>query len=156
VASWSKSALSRLVIVGLIVIALDQLSKWLVLTYAAGSVHFNADAAFSLALPEWAIGLIFLGLVLVTLLFWKSWTVVERFRLALPLGLIAGGALSNIIDRLVRGAVVDFINLRVWPVFNLADTALVVGTILFLWYSWRYSTTSHGKRGPQRQSRDVA
>lgn len=54
------------------------------------------------------------------------------------LGLILGGALGNLIDRLfrspgpLRGAVVDWIDLRVWPVFNLADSALVIGVCLAL------------------------
>jgi signal peptidase II len=52
------------------------------------------------------------------------------------LGLILGGALGNLTDRLLRGEmplrgrVVDFIDLHVWPVFNLADTAIVVGALL--------------------------
>ena len=55
---------------------------------------------------------------------------------AVSLGLILGGALGNLVDRIfrapgpLRGAVVDWIDLRVWPVFNLADSALVVGVCL--------------------------
>jgi len=53
------------------------------------------------------------------------------------LGLVLGGALGNLIDRLAggidfSGKVVDFIDFRVWPVFNLADTAVVVGMILLV------------------------
>ena len=51
---------------------------------------------------------------------------------ALALGLVLGGALGNLTDRLVRGPrapgrVVDFIDVHIWPVFNVADTAIVVG-----------------------------
>jgi signal peptidase II len=51
------------------------------------------------------------------------------------LGLILGGALGNLTDRIVRGTgftgqVVDFVDFRVWPVFNLADSAIVVGAVL--------------------------
>ncbi len=58
---------------------------------------------------------------------------------AMTMGLIciAGGALGNLTDRFTRGAVIDFLELRwqelSWPVFNLADTAIVVGTGLVLW-----------------------
>lgn len=58
------------------------------------------------------------------------------------LGLVLGGALGNLTDRVIRapglrGRVVDFIDLQVWPVFNLADTAIVVGAILLAWVGLR-------------------
>ncbi len=46
--------------------------------------------------------------------------------------LIIGGAMGNLIDRLHLGYVIDFIDFRVWPVFNLADTAITIGTIIIL------------------------
>jgi signal peptidase II len=49
---------------------------------------------------------------------------------AVGLGLALGGATSNLCDRVLRGAVVDFIALRAWPAFNLADAAMVAGTAL--------------------------
>jgi signal peptidase II len=54
---------------------------------------------------------------------------------AFALGLILGGALGNLTDRIVRGPgwtgrVVDFVDLHVWPIFNVADTAIVIGAIL--------------------------
>ena len=54
----------------------------------------------------------------------------------LSLSLILGGALGNVIDRLCLGYVVDFIDLRVWPVFNIADSAITVGVSLLLWQSF--------------------
>lgn len=50
------------------------------------------------------------------------------------LGLIGGGAVGNLIDRAWRGYVVDFLDLEVWPVFNIADMAIVSGGILLGWY----------------------
>lgn len=60
---------------------------------------------------------------------------LDRRPLALALGLILGGALGNLTDRIVNGPglagyVIDFIDLQVWPVFNLADASIVVGAIL--------------------------
>jgi signal peptidase II len=46
---------------------------------------------------------------------------------ALPMGLVLGGSLGNVLDRVRAGGVTDFIDLRVWPVFNLADIAITVG-----------------------------
>ena len=61
---------------------------------------------------------------------------------AFALGLVLGGALGNLTDRALRapelrGHVVDFIDLHVWPVFNVADAAIVVGAILLAWTGFR-------------------
>lgn len=48
------------------------------------------------------------------------------------LALIAGGATGNLIDRLIFGGVIDYIDVRVWPVFNLADMAIVAGSLLII------------------------
>jgi signal peptidase II len=60
---------------------------------------------------------------------------LSRPLVAVALGLVLGGALGNLTDRVARGPglsgkVTDFIDLRVWPVFNLADSAVVIGAIL--------------------------
>lgn len=49
------------------------------------------------------------------------------------LGLVLGGALGNLVDRLRYGRVVDFLDFRVWPVFNLADMSIVIGACLLVW-----------------------
>lgn len=48
-------------------------------------------------------------------------------------GLVGGGALGNLVDRLRTGKVIDFMELRIWPVFNLADVAIVLGVGFLLW-----------------------
>ena len=62
----------------------------------------------------------------------------------IAVGAIIGGAIGNLADRAFRegggffgGAVVDFIDLQWWPVFNVADSAIVVGGILVVWRGWR-------------------
>ena len=53
-------------------------------------------------------------------------------------GLLLGGALGNAMDRTLRGAVTDFFDFRICPVFNVADIGIVVGVALLLWYSWTH------------------
>lgn len=57
----------------------------------------------------------------------------NSFILKLSLSLILGGAIGNLIDRLRFGFVVDFLDFRVWPVFNLADSAITVAAFLLTW-----------------------
>jgi signal peptidase II len=61
-------------------------------------------------------------------------------RLWLPAALLLGGALGNLADRVRDGAVIDFIDLPLWPTFNLADVAIVVGVLLLLFDVEREST----------------
>lgn len=61
----------------------------------------------------------------------------------IALYLILSGAVSNLIDRLRLGAVIDFLDFRIWPVFNLADTAITIGAIL-LTYSLLFKKTDNG------------
>jgi signal peptidase II len=68
---------------------------------------------------------------------------------AAALGLVLGGALGNLTDRALRGPglrgrVIDFVDLHVWPVFNVADAAIVVGALLLAWWSFRAGRTGAG------------
>ena len=51
----------------------------------------------------------------------------------LPAGLLTGGALGNLLDRLANGAVTDFVKLPLWPAFNVADMAITFGVLALLW-----------------------
>lgn len=75
--------------------------------------------------------------ILVSVLIVAAAFRIESRGTAVALGLVLGGALGNLTDRAVRGdglggPVVDFIDLQVWPVFNLADSAIVIGAVLLV------------------------
>lgn len=136
-----------MVVVGLVVALLDQLTKWWVIRQLAPGesrpivpgllyltrVH-NPGAAFGL----FAYHQLFLsaGAMAVLLVAWWRRRDIQRLprgmQLAVAVGL--GGAVGNLIDRLWRGAVVDFIDTLVIPVFNVADTAIVAGVAVLLLY----------------------
>jgi len=90
-------------------------------------VH-NTGSAFGLISSEWvliAVGVAVCVAVLAYAIVGRgAKTARER---ALPMGLVLGGSLGNVLDRIRAGGVTDFIDLRVWPVFNLADIAITVG-----------------------------
>ena len=101
----------------------------------------NSGGAFSLGQnAPWlfATASLLVSLVIVVTAFRHT-----RIVTAVALGLILGGALGNLIDRLVRGdglvggRVVDFIDLHWWPVFNLADSSIVVGALMLGFASWQ-------------------
>jgi signal peptidase II len=74
-------------------------------------------------------------------------THMERRLVWLPTGLLVGGAAGNLIDRAREGSVTDFVDLPLWPAFNLADTAITVGVLSLL-----YVVEGPPSRGPGRRS----
>jgi signal peptidase II len=71
----------------------------------------------------------------------------------MAMGLLLGGAIGNLTDRLVRhhhGAVIDFIDLRWWPVFNLADASITIGAVLWIAVGLRTRPTHQPAAGPAR------
>ncbi len=110
------------------------------------SLVHNAGAAFGLPALGWVlVGVGFLCcLVIPVLLFRQPGTSTWQ---AVLLGLIWGGAAGNLLDRLRTGAVIDFIDLKVWPVFNVADIGITVGVLLLV-LPYVVSGVPAGKNGP--------
>ncbi|MBL8775381.1 MAG: signal peptidase II [Acidimicrobiales bacterium] len=136
--------------VAVAVLAADQLSKsWAVERLSDGrtidligslrfNLAFNSGAAFSRGTgfgPVIAV----LAVLLIAALLWTGRSATSKLS-AVAVGLIVGGAVGNLTDRLLRdgpggflgGAVVDFVDLQWWPIFNVADSAVVVGGILLV------------------------
>ncbi|MEO5338956.1 MAG: signal peptidase II [Magnetococcus sp. MYC-9] len=145
----------------LLVFLADQLSKWYLsgrlaeggITVLPGFfdlelVH-NLGAAFGMFAdwpPAWRtlilVGVALCATLFIVFLLRRS----ERGGEAVGLGLVLGGALGNLYDRLQNGWVVDFIHVHwhdlSWPVFNLADSAISIGVGLLLWDSFRKTGTT--------------
>lgn len=138
------SAFGRAGLLAVVVLGLDQLTKHLVRAgIAVGDerkffigvklVHVrNTGVAFSLFSGGGGVVLaITLGALALLLVYLARRP--DRPWLWLPTGLLIGGALGNLIDRLAHGAVTDFIKLPAWPAFNLADIAITFGVLALLW-----------------------
>jgi signal peptidase II len=99
-----------------------------------GVFHFtlvhNTGAAFGLLKNQLVllIATSLLAVVLMSLSLHRVRSAPPVYRIALSL--IFSGALGNLIDRVFMGYVIDFIDLRVWPVFNIADSAITIGAVL--------------------------
>jgi signal peptidase II len=127
------------------VIALDQFTKELALSgLADGPVEvidgaltfrltFNSGGAFGLLQGLPGFFLIATVMVVAAILMWVR--RIEDVWWMVPLGMVLGGGVGNVVDRVVRdtgGRVVDFIDLHWWPVFNIADASIVTGVGLIL------------------------
>jgi signal peptidase II len=135
-----------------LVIVLDQITKVAVLrTFTPGEgsqltsffnlvLVYNRGAAFSFLADaggwqKWFFLALALGI--------SAWIIgmlkkhADDLLQALALSLVLGGALGNVIDRVLYGAVVDFLDFHVagwhWPAFNVADSAITVGAVLLVW-----------------------
>jgi signal peptidase II len=134
------------------VVALDQITKhWAVSSLndgriidVLGSLRFNLSFNRGMAFSQGTglgpfIGVLGILVVLYLLIGMRKSSVSG----AVFVGLVAGGAAGNIVDRLfrgeawLRGAVVDFIDLQWWPVFNIADAAICIGGALLVFTSFR-------------------
>jgi len=104
----------------------------------------NPGAAFGLFAHKTPLFIGITVLVVAALTFYSKQLAGGSRRLILALGLLLGGAAGNLYDRIVTGTVVDFLDFRIWPVFNLADSALVIGVMLFA-YSLFYLDKSDGE-----------
>lgn len=137
------------VAIGLVVITLDQLSKWQVVRLMPAEVVevtgffnlvllCNTGISFGLwpgesAAKPWILSA-FAVAVVIGLLIWVRRK--DSLLLTAGCGLVVGGALGNVVDRLRLGCVIDFIDVHAagwhWPAFNLADSAITVGVALLL------------------------
>ncbi len=85
--------------------------------------------------PQWLTVLITLSVAALSIYAWYFRNQGRWQRLAY--GFILGGAIGNWIDRLRYQHVIDFLDFRVWPVFNVADSFITIGVMLFVWFAIR-------------------
>ena len=139
-------------LIGIIVaiVALDQWSKWMIKTsynlyqsepIIEGFFYFtyvtNDGMAFGLSFPGGKTILLIVTLILTGVIMWMLWKEKNSHNLIrYGLTLILAGAIGNMIDRILYGKVVDFLDIMIgsfnWYIFNVADSAVTSGMILFI------------------------
>lgn len=151
-------------------LAVDFVTKWLILNVVMApprtieiapffnlTLGFNTGVSFGM-FREFFLDrpLVLAGIKMVIvagLLVWAMRT--ERRTETVSLGLVAGGAVGNVLDRMRQGAVTDFLDFHVgnwhWPAFNMADTMITIGVVLLIAGSfWRPSSMARAQKQPSR------
>ncbi|HWX08747.1 MAG TPA: signal peptidase II [Gaiellaceae bacterium] len=133
-----------LVAIALAAIAADQLTKRIVTSHLALDqgdhvigpfwIHHvqNSGIAFGLFSSRTAAVIVLTGIAVVWMLVFFARSGARHPVLPVALGLVIGGSMSNLLDRVRLGYVTDFLDLRYWPAFNLADSFIVIGVVILL------------------------
>lgn len=150
---WRPWARAGLVLA--LVVVLDQVTKALVrsgidvgeedsVLPAVSLVHVrNTGVAFGAFSGGGIIVVILVAAALVALLSYFV-THLDKRLVWLPTGMLLGGSVGNIIDRVRDGAVTDFVKLPAWPAFNVADMAITFGVLVLLWVIEQQDPSSGG------------
>ncbi|MDD2923115.1 MAG: signal peptidase II [Anaerolineales bacterium] len=136
------------------VVALDQWTKWLVhqnieigaqwlpaslgwlMPYARIVHWYNSGAAFGMFQNGNLIFTTLAFIVIGAIIYYYPQVEKDDWTLKLAMGLQLGGAAGNLVDRLLKGKVTDFISIGTFPVFNVADSSITVGVIVLLLGVW--------------------
>ncbi|MFZ3576531.1 signal peptidase II [Virgibacillus sp. DJP39] len=136
-------------IVAVILVVIDQITKWIVVknmelyeqitiieNFFYFTSHRNTGAAWGILEGKMLFFYIVTVIVVIGVIYYMQKYAKDNKLLAVSLSFILGGAIGNFIDRIFRGAVVDFLDFIIinydFPIFNIADSSLVVGVILVL------------------------
>lgn len=142
----------RYYIIALIVIIFDQITKWLIVekmnvyesiviinNFFNITSHRNKGAAWGILQDQMVFFYIITLIVVIGIIYYMQKHGKQSSLLAIGLSLLLGGAIGNFIDRLYRKEVVDFLDFQIfnynYPIFNIADSALVIGVGLLIIYT---------------------
>ena len=133
-----------------LVVVLDQFTKFLVknnlqlgdsipliknifhLTYVT-----NTGSAFGL-FKNLNVFFVIFSIIVIFVIFYYLRQIKKKERLVIySIGLLLGGTIGNLIDRIAYGAVIDFIDFKIWPVFNVADSAVTISIVMLIILLWK-------------------
>ena len=136
--------------IAFLIILIDQISKFII----RNSMHLsqsipviknifhityihNFGAGFGI-LQQQKLFLILISAIVVCIILFYSKKIGKKERLLQSIaGIVLGGTIGNLIDRIIYGYVIDFLDFRIWPIFNIADSAVTIGVIFLIFYYWK-------------------
>lgn len=147
-------ALVRYYLIALVIIFIDQLSKWLIVkrmelyesipiidNFFYITSHRNKGAAWGILQNQMVFFYIITIIAVIGIVYAMAKYAKGQSLFSISLSLVLGGAIGNFIDRLFRKEVVDFLDVYIftydYPIFNIADSALVIGVILLFIITFR-------------------
>lgn len=102
----------------------------------------NTGAAWSLFSGRSTLLALLALVTLVAIYFWRRSLGLRQLPVQLSFGLLCGGIVGNLVDRLLHGHVIDFLDFHfgsyIFPTFNIADSGICVGVAIYLWFSFRH------------------
>lgn len=138
-----------IIILSTILVIIDQVSKIIVINNLTNNKSVeviksffyltytnNTGAAFSILTGKRILLILVSVIVIGILIYYIKKTKIEKKINKIALSLVIGGSIGNLIDRIIKGAVIDFLDFKIfgynYPIFNLADTFIVLGVFLLL------------------------
>lgn len=126
-----------LFLLGIVLLILDRVTKFVFTGREYFIINYveNTGGLFGLFKENILIFIVFSILILIILI--AYFLRISDFKKRIALVFIFTGIFSNLIDRIFFGYVVDFIDFKFWPVFNLADVFSIIGVVLIILFGWR-------------------
>ena len=123
--------MKRFFIISFLIILLDQITKLIFTNKHFGIINYatNTGAAFSILQNHTFLLTIISILVAIFILILAK----KEKKIEIPLAFVVGGTIGNLIDRMFFGYVRDFIDLQIWPIFNIADSFNVIGVTIIIY-----------------------
>ena len=134
----------------IIILILDQITKYFIkqnfqlnqsIPIVKNVLHLtyitNTGSAFGLFKGFNFVFVVFSIIVIAAIFYYIKNIKNNEKSLQFCIGLLLGGTIGNLIDRLAYGTVIDFIDFRIWPVFNFADSAVTISIIFLIYLLWK-------------------
>ena len=143
---------------------LDRVTKWWALAYLRpeGTIRIipevfhltftkNSGAAFSILSGKNTF-LIIISMLVIIFIIYSYFKLKPNVVTSVAVGLILGGAISNLLDRFMFGGIIDFIDFIIWPVFNVADSGITIGVVALIgFYVWEDFFKKKKSRTPRNR-----